>query len=235
VGLKGLVLAAMLAAAMSTFDSTINAGASYVVKDLYEPWRRQAGDRELVWAGYAASALLVAAGLLLSYALGASVLGIWVGIVMLLFPAFLVPFALRWFWGRFNGAGFALGTAGGFGAALVFALADPPGWNEAVRFLAIAAVSAAASVGGALATAPVPEAEAREFYRRVRPFGWWPRSWTDGDRTEHRADRRHLAGALVWQVLTFLLPMALVLGEWMPALAMAPVWLALGVWLWRSP
>jgi hypothetical protein len=96
-------------------------------------------------------------------------------------------------------------------------------------------IVAAASVGGALATAPVPEAEAREFHRRVRPFGWWPRSWTDGDRTEHRADRRHLAGALVWQVLTFLLPMALVLGEWMPALAMAPVWLALGVWLWRSP
>jgi Na+/proline symporter len=235
VGLKGLVLAAMLAAAMSTFDSTINAGASYVVKDLYEPWRRQAGDRELVWAGYAASALLVAAGLLLSYALGASVLGIWIGIVMLLFPAFLVPFALRWFWGRFNGAGFALGTAGGFGAALVFALADPSGWNEAVRFLAIAAVSAAASVAGALATAPVPEAAAREFYDRVRPFGWWPRSWTVADRAEHRGDRRHLAGALVWQVLTFLLPMALVLGEWRPALAMAPVWLVLGLWLWRSP
>jgi hypothetical protein len=35
-------------------------------------------------------------------------------------------------------------------------------------------------------------------------------------------------------VITFLLPMALVLGEWLPALAMAPVWLVLAVWLWRG-
>ncbi len=234
VGLRGLVLAAMLAAAMSTFDSTINAGASYVVKDLYEPLRPGAGDRELVWAGYGASALLVLAGLVLSFALGASVLGIWIGIVMLLFPAFLVPFALRWFWARFNGAGFALGTAGGFVAALVFALGDPAGWNEATRFLAIAAVSAVASIAGALATAPVPEVSALEFYQRVRPLGWWPRAWRQADREEHRGDLLNLAGALVWQVITFLLPMALVLGEWLPALGMAPVWVVLGVWLWRG-
>src|SRR5690606_36199779 len=97
-GVRGLVLAAMLAAAMSTFDSTLNAGASYVVRDLYQPWRKLAGQRELVWAGYLASALLVAIGVILTLALGSSVLGIWIGIVMLLFPAFLVPFALRWFW-----------------------------------------------------------------------------------------------------------------------------------------
>lgn len=31
-GVKGLVLAGLIAAAMSTFDSTLNAGASYIVK-----------------------------------------------------------------------------------------------------------------------------------------------------------------------------------------------------------
>ncbi len=234
VGLRGLVLAAMLAAAMSTFDSTINAGASYVVNDLYQPWRPAAHGKELVWAGYGASALLVLAGVLLTFALGASVLGIWIGIVMLLFPAFLVPFALRWFWSRFNGAGFAMGTAGGFATALVFALADPTGWNEASRFLMISAVSASASVAGALSTSPVPEAAAREFYQRVRPWGWWPQAWREADRAEHRADLAHLAGALVWQVVTFLIPMAFVLGRWSAAVVMLPVWFALGVWLWRG-
>jgi len=234
VGLRGLVLAAMLAAAMSTFDSTINAGASYVVKDIYQPWRPAAGGRELVLAGYGASALLVLAGVLLTFALGASVLGIWIGIVMLLFPAFLVPFALRWFWSRFNGAGFAMGTAGGFAAALFFALSDPAGWNEASRFLMISAVSAFASVAAALLTSPVPEAAAREFYQRVRPLGWWPRAWREADRAEHRADLAYLAGALVWQVVTFLIPMAFVLGRWSAALVMLPVWFALGVWLWRG-
>ncbi len=234
VGIRGLVVAAMLAAAMSTFDSTINAGASYVVRDLYQPWRARASARELVWAGYAASGLLVALGMLLALVLGASVLGIWVGIVMLLFPAFLVPFALRWFWGRFNGAGFALGTAGGFVAALIFALTDPLGWNEVERFLVVAGASAAASVAGALLTAPVPRDVARNFYARVRPLGWWPREWRDLHREEHRADITLLAAALVWQVLTFLLPMAMMLRMWRAGLPALVVWAALALYVWRG-
>lgn len=233
-GIRGLVLAAMLAAAMSTFDSTINAGASYVVRDFYEPLRPAAGERERVWAGYVASALLVAAGLVLSFVLGASVLGIWIGIVMLLFPAFLVPFALRWYWMRLNGAGFAAGTGGGFLTALGIAFFAPPDWNEAERFLVIALVSAAASVVGSLLTRPVPLDDAREFYRRVRPLGGWPRAWREPDRAEHRGDLARLALALVWQLVTFLLPMALVLGRWPEAAVLAVLWVGLGVWLLRS-
>lgn len=233
-GVRGLVISAMLAAAMSTFDSTINAGASYVVRDLYGPLRPKAGGREQVWVGYIASAALVGAGTALALGLGSSVLGIWVGIVMLLFPAFLVPFALRWFWSRFNGAGFAWGTLGGFVAAIYFTLGAPEGWNEATRFLAIAGTSAVAAVTGALATAPVAEAQLKVFYDRVRPLGWWPRSWRGADRDEHRADLRALAEALVWQVSTFLIPMAVVLGRWTAAAVMAPLWAWLGWRLWRG-
>ncbi len=233
-GLRGLVLAAMLAAAMSTFDSTINAGASYVVKDLYEVWRPAATDRQRVWAGYIASTLLVVAGLLISLALGGSVLGVWVGIVMLLFPAFLVPFALRWFWARFNGAGFAIGTAGGFAGAVFFAFVDPAGWNEVTRFLGIAGVSLAASLAGALATRPVARETLENFYRQIRPLGWWPREWRAADVAEHRRDVTTLIGALVWQVVTFLLPMAAVLGRWTEVAVLTPLWVALAVWLWRE-
>ena len=35
-GLKGLLVAAMVSAAMSTFDSTVNAGAAFWVKDIYQ-------------------------------------------------------------------------------------------------------------------------------------------------------------------------------------------------------
>lgn len=234
-GVRGLVVAAMLAAAMSTFDSTINAGASYVVRDLYAPWRPGAGERELVWAGYGASALVVVLGLGLALGLGASVLGLWVGIVMLLFPAFLVPFALRWFWARFNGAGFVLGVAGGFAAAVGFAVGQPAGWNEATQFLAIAATSTLAAVAGTFGAAPVAPEVLRGFYRRIRPFGWWPRAWRTPDRATHRADVRLLGAALGWQVLTFLLPMGMVLGEW-PVVALAAVpWAGLGWFLWRAP
>jgi SSS family solute:Na+ symporter len=239
VGLKGLMLAALLAAAMSTFDSTINAGASYVVRDLYEPLRKNATERERVWAGYIASTVLVALGLGFALALGAGVLSLWVGIVMLLFPAFLVPFALRWYWGRFNGPGFAWGVAGGFAASLWVALADPQGagWNEATRFLVIAGVSLVVAVVATLVTRPVEDGVAREFFQRVRPFGFWPRSWRDeeaGLAREQRRDLVALAGAIMWQLLTFLAPMAAVLGRWDAVVVMTGPWFALGWWLWRD-
>lgn len=234
-GIRGLVIAALLAAAMSTFDSTINAGASYLVRDVWQPLRPAAGLRELVWAGYAASALVVALGLGLALWLGTSVLGLWVGIVMLLFPAFLVPFALRWFWARFNGAGFVLGVVGGFAASLWFALVAPAGWNEATQFLAVAGVSTLAAVVGTLATPAVDEAVLQGFHDRVRPFGLWPAAWRAASRAEHGADLRVLAAAVVWQVLTFLLPMGAMLRMWGSVIPAGVLWLALGWYLWPRP
>ncbi len=234
-GVRGLILAAMLAAAMSTFDSTINAGASYVVRDLWQPWRKGASERELVWAGYIASAAIVALGVVLALELGSSVLGIWVGIVMLLFPAFLVPFALRWFWGRFNGFGFAGGVVGGFAGALYFSLIDPAGWNEATRFMAIAGVSGLASVLVTFATGPVDRAQLQTFYAQVRPFGWWPRAWTRLHRAEHRGELRLLAVTLVWQIVTFLLPMGIVLGMWRSVIPAGALWLGLSYVVMRRP
>lgn len=233
-GVRGLMIAALLAAAMSTFDSTLNAGASYVVNDVYAPARPRAGARELVWAGYGASALIVALGLGIALLAGASVLGVWVGIVMLLFPAFLVPFALRWYWARFNGAGFTAGIGAGFAAAVAFRLGAPAGWNEAQIFLAIAGISLAASLGVTLSTPPVPDGDLRRFYDRIAPLGWWPRAWREPHRRDHLADATRAAVALAWQVLTFLLPMAAVLGRWSAFAGLALPWAALLVLLRRE-
>lgn len=233
-GIRGLMIAALLAAAMSTFDSTINAGASYVVKDLYEPWRRRVSERELVWVGYVASALIVGAGLAIALLAQATVLGVWVNIVMLLFPAFLVPFALRWYWPRFNGAGFAGGILGGFAAAWAWLWWQPAGWNEAQQFLIVAATSLVSATVVTLATPAVPEKQLRSFFERVRPFGWWPREWRASVRQEHRRDGVRLSVALGWQVLTFLIPMGAVLGMWTAVGVAGAGWLALLYFLVRD-
>jgi len=233
-GIRGLMIAALLAAAMSTFDSTLNAGASYVVKDIYEPWRGRPSERELVWAGYIASALIVGISLAIALFLGGSVLGIWVNIVMLLFPAFLVPFALRWYWSRFNGAGFAAGVTGGFLAALGIFLIRPTAWNEAQQFLAIATTSLAFALSVTFLTAPVPYQTLFQFYRQVAPFGFWPSAWRHAHRTEHRKDWVRLSVALVWQILTFLLPMGAVLGMWVSVIPAFLVWLFLFYYLIRD-
>lgn len=232
-GVRGLVIAAMLAAAMSTFDSTINAGASYLVRDVYGLARPDAAPREQVWAGYVSSALLVALGLLFTYTLGAAVLSLWVGIVMLLFPAFLVPFALRWYWARFNGGGFTGGVVGGFATAAFFSRVQPAGFNEATQFLAISGVSLGAALLGTFSTRPVPVVTLRIFFERVRPFGIWPSEWKGPAKAEHRGDVVLLLVALIWQTLTFLIPMGLVLQMWSSALPALVLWAAAGWLLWK--
>jgi len=233
-GVRGIIIAAMLAAAMSTFDSTINAGASYLVRDVYGLARPRATPREQVWAGYISSALLVGLGLVIAFSLQAAVLNIWVGIVMLLFPAFLVPFALRWYWGRFNGGGFTCGVIGGFAAAAYCSRVQPAGLNEATQFLAISGVSLVAALLGTFATRPVPVVTSRIFFERVRPFGFWPSEWKQAAKSEHRSDVILLLVALVWQILTFLIPMGLVLHLWASVFPGLALWAAAGWFLWKK-
>ncbi|HLP25158.1 MAG TPA: sodium:solute symporter, partial [Acidobacteriota bacterium] len=233
-GARGLMLAALLAAAMSTFDSTLNAGAAYLVKDIYEPLRRRASERELVWVGYAASALIVVLGLGIAAFVGSSVVAVWVNIVMLLFPAFLVPFALRWYWSRFNGGGFAGGIGAGFFTAWLTQAGAFGALNEAQQFLVIAGCSLAGALVATFATAPVPHETLRSFYERVRPAGWWPTAWKKSHAAEHRRDGVRLGVAVLWQIATFLLPMAAVLQRWPEVVVLAGLSGGLGWWLLRD-
>lgn len=231
-GVRGLIVAAIFAASMSTFDSTINAGASYVVKDIFQPLRPRASERTLVVAGYVASVLIVALGLFLALTFADSVLGVWTTIVIQLFPAFLVPFALRWFWARFNGAGFTAGIVAGFAASTAVSF----GWggldfNEAQTLVFVGFVSLAGSLAGTFAAMPPDRATLEEFYKRVRPFGLWPADWKAPHRRELRADLLRLPVALAWQVSTFMLPMLAVLRMWGACAAVAALFAATGAYL----
>jgi solute:Na+ symporter, SSS family len=56
VGLRGVAMAGMFAAAMSSFDSAINAMAGTAVADLYMPWRRRQSGSEEIRSGSALAA-----------------------------------------------------------------------------------------------------------------------------------------------------------------------------------
>ncbi|MGF1656404.1 MAG: hypothetical protein ACFCU3_05425 [Verrucomicrobiales bacterium] len=231
-GIRGLVLAAMLAAAMSTFDSTLNAGASYVVQDIYKPLRKHASNRELVWVGYASLLGIVGIGLILN-AQVESILDVWVTIVIQLFPAFLVPFALRWFWGRLNGAGFSLGILAGFAAAFGLGALEL-GWNDVQMLGTIGAASLLGVLIGTYNFSPTTKSVSQTFYDRVRPFGWWPKAWTRPHRREHRADGLRLFIALIWQICTFLLPMGIMLRLWDQTAIAAALWIVATIYLARE-
>lgn len=250
VGIRGLLVTAIFAASMSTFDSTINAGASYVVRDLYLPLRPSAGDRTQVYVGYVASALIVAAGLTLALLFAGSVVDVWVTIVIQLFPAFLIPFALRWFWSRFNGAGFTLGVLTGFAAAFAWTFVGGPsdfglGPNvgvivqnqEFTDVTILGSVALASLLGcfvGTFSTAPVDAHTLHRFYEQIHPLGLWPRDWKQPDQAEHRGDILRLILAVVWQISTFLLPMVLMLRMWTASVVIGLIFVATGSLLLRD-
>lgn len=249
-GIRGLLVTAIFAASMSTFDSTINAGASYVVRDIYLPISRNATERAQVIVGYLASAGIVAAGLTLAMLFAGNVLDVWVTIVIQLFPAFLIPFALRWFWGRFNGFGFTLGIVTGFIAAFGLTFLPTPdalGWpsefgpfiqNGAFTDVAIlGSVGLSSLIGCVLGVLLAPGTDhdtLKQFYQQVRPLGVWPKQWRDDHKSELRADLLRLPLALIWQISTFMLPMLLMLRMWPQAAGAALVFAVTGGLLLRD-
>jgi solute:Na+ symporter, SSS family len=64
VGLRGLVVAGLLAALMSSLSSVFNSTSTLVTIDVYKKVRAAASERELVLVGQATTALLVGLGLL---------------------------------------------------------------------------------------------------------------------------------------------------------------------------
>lgn len=63
VGIRGLVVAGLLAALMSSLSSVFNSSSTLVVMDFYRKWRPQASEKQLVRAGQLATVLLVLMGL----------------------------------------------------------------------------------------------------------------------------------------------------------------------------
>lgn len=172
VGLRGLVMAALMGAFMSTFDSTINGGAAYVVRDIYQRYIvPKAGDRHLVIAGYITSASLVVLGVTIGFVFS-SIEQVIHWIFMAFGSGILIPLVLRWYWWRFNGWGSSIGMTTGLLASLVQGVfySDIPMYLAMPILLGISLVG---SVVAALLTNPTDPETLDEFYRKVRPWGLW--------------------------------------------------------------
>ena len=171
IGLRGIVIAGLLAAFMSTFSSTVNSGASFIVRDLWQPYfRPDAGDKESVRFSYIATIALVLIGLGIGTQAD-SIAQIWSWMMMALGAGVVIPNVLRWYWWRMNGWGYALGTPGGIllsRVALFFK--EMPVYYV---FPLICLASLVVSIVASLATPPVERDVLIRFYRSVRPFGCW--------------------------------------------------------------
>ena len=132
-GVRGLVLAGLFAAFMSTFSSTVNSAASFIVRDIWQPLERyRPDDRQAVRFSYFATVFVVLFGIAAG-SLAESIAQIWNWIMMALGAAVLVPNVLRWYWWRMNGWGYSAGTLAGLllSLAVLFRPEMPAWWSFA--------------------------------------------------------------------------------------------------------
>lgn len=172
VGLMGVFLAGLIAAFMSTFDSTVNAGAAYIVNDIYKRYINPDGsDKKYVMASYIASFSVVIVGIVFGF-LAESVHQMTQWIVFGLWGGYTAPNLLKWHWWRFNAFGYFWGMIAGVIAALLWPLLFP-NVSDVNSFPIILMFSGMASVIASLLTKPDDEEILKKFYRQVRPWGFW--------------------------------------------------------------
>jgi len=242
-GLVGLTLAGLLAAFMSTFDCTVNSGASYVVNDIYKRYvNPRASERRYVYFSYLSSIGLVIVGIAFGFFVE-SIDGILKWITTGLGAGYIASNVLKWYWWRFNGHGYFAGMMSGIVVASFCEQAVGrllPGWCAwfaevsdnfplvVALFPVVLLVSTAAAVGTSLLTAPDDEAVLAEFYRRVRPWGFWGpihdkvvREHPEFQRnTDFARDMVNVAVGIVWQMGLIAMPIYLVLRNY-PALGVS--------------
>ncbi len=173
-GIRGLMLTGMLAALASTIDTHLNWGASYWSNDIYQrlichKWlKRKPKNFELVLAARLSNILILVIAIIIMANLG-SIQKAWH--ISLLFGAGMGSvLVLRWIWERINlYSEIAAIVVSLIAAPIILTLTD----QEWIRLSSMAAVSTIAAVGITFVTPPTRSDILSEFYRRVRPSGFW--------------------------------------------------------------
>ncbi|MHB8095396.1 MAG: sodium:solute symporter family transporter [Candidatus Aminicenantales bacterium] len=211
-GLMGLIMAGQMAAFLSTVDSQVNWGGSFLVHDLYRPRARAGapvGHEALVARLVSAGILLLGAGV--GYFLIDSVMA-WFLFINSVAVAFILPLSwLRFFWWRHNIRGEAaalfIGLPLSFLVWFPLGFADPsrhPFWHG---FLLLFGLGWMTIVAVDLVTPPEDIEKLRKFYSLCRPPGFWgpvARSLNPGERKRvRRENERDLWEGILGTVFCF--------------------------------
>lgn len=220
-GIRGLLLAGLVAAFMSTFAANVNAGPAYIVNDIYKKYiNPEAPQKKYVNISYIASFGVVIVGMFFGL-FAHNIDSILKWLVGALFGGYTASNILKWIWWRFNGYGYFSGMLAGLVASLIMPLVFPD-LSPIFAFPYIFAFSLIVSVAGSLLTDPEDDEVLIEFYRKVRPWGFWKPIYKKLKvlnpaalpNEEFKRDMFNCTVGVIWQMTLILLPIYFVVGEY---------------------
>jgi Na+/proline symporter len=248
VGIKGLLLAGLLAAFMSTFSAFVNAGPAYIVNDIYKKYFKPvASDKHYIRASYVASFGVVILGVIMGF-FADSINAITIWITSALYGGYVAANFLKWVWWRFNGWGYFWGMlAGLIIATFQFVLDQNKANLEAGTLLhelsvipaiylfpIILVFSLLGSLLGTFFTRPTNMPTLKAFYKNVHPWGWWKpvREEFVNEKIEKNnqfwLDMFNCLIGIIWQSSMILLPIFLVVRDY------NKTWMSLAIFLLTS-
>jgi len=171
-GVLGLVFVGLVGAFMSTIDTHLNLGASYMVNDIYRRFLvRGASERHYVLMSRVMMAALLAISVAIALQMG-SVAGAWKFLLTFASGAGLT-WVVRWFWWRVNAWTeiSAMVTSGVVATWIELVHGD---WLYSAKLCTTVAVTTVVWLVVTFATPAVDRLTLLEFVRRIRPGspGW---------------------------------------------------------------
>ncbi|RNL82931.1 sodium:solute symporter [Sinomicrobium pectinilyticum] len=240
VGIKGLLLAGLLAAFMSTFSAFVNSGPAYIVNDIYKKYfKPRASDKHYIKASHIASFFVVTLGVIMGF-FAESINSITLWITSALYGGYVAANFLKWVWWRFNGWGYFWGMLAGLIVATLQFLLDHNKHNftegsfpyeianapAIYLFPVIFSFSILGCLLGTLLTPATNDEVLKKFYANVRPWGWWKPVYRQlkegGSPVEENKgfgmDMLNCTIGIVWQSSMILLPVFFMVRDYPRAL-----------------
>jgi len=230
VGLVGLVLAGFLGAFMSNFSGTLNAGQAYIVNDIYLKYFKPDADRkQIITMSYISGTVMVILGVGLGLMIK-DVNMIFNIITAGLYGGFVCANVLKWYWWRFNANGYFWGMFAGIIASAIppaLSVSGVTDYFDGTRMLyffpIFIVIQLIACILGSYAAPPTNEETLKEFYKTVRPWGFWKpvrmkiQASDDPGIQKNRNFGINMANVVMGitgQILLTLLPMYFILSKW---------------------
>jgi len=176
-GFKGIMVASLAAAYLSTMDTSLNWGASYLVHDFYQRFiRPYASQKHYVFISRVVTAALMILAALLMFLLVSAresfelLLSIGAGTGLI--------YILRWFWWRINAWSEIAAMVSSFLIAVTFFIMRNAGLMIPAYIILVISVAITSFIWITVTylTKPTDFATLSHFYQLVRPFGsgWKP-------------------------------------------------------------